>query len=110
MRFLYYKGVRYVAAGNPAPSHFARCGSCGRAWDDDKPTALTPAPSGRCPFEHMHASTRAEYVVQGRYPGAHGWEDVTAEDSRSEARQRLKEYRENCPEYPHRLITRRVPV
>lgn len=49
-----YKGVRYVAKGNEAPRDFARCGHCGRAWDDNKPTSLTPAPSGRCPFEYMH--------------------------------------------------------
>lgn len=53
-RFRYYKGVRYVAPWKPAPATFARCTTCGRAWDDDKPTSLTPTPSGRCPFEHMH--------------------------------------------------------
>jgi len=55
-KFRYYKGVKYVAAGNPAPKDFARCGHCQRAWDDNKPTGLTPAPSGRCPFEYMHRS------------------------------------------------------
>lgn len=46
-----YCGVRYVAAWNEAPGHWARCMICGRAWDDDKSTDLTPVPSGRCPFE-----------------------------------------------------------
>jgi hypothetical protein len=32
----------------------ARCGTCGRYWDDGYVTALTPVPSGRCPFEHEH--------------------------------------------------------
>ena len=32
------------------------CGSCGRAWDDNVVTGLTPAPAGRCPFEYFHAS------------------------------------------------------
>lgn len=48
-----------------------------------------------------------EYVVQGNYGYGHGWEDVTAEETYREARQRLKEYRENSPG-AHRLITRRV--
>lgn len=47
-----------------------------------------------------------EYNVQGYYGG---WEDVTAEDNRKEARQRLREYRENDPQHAYRLITRRVP-
>ncbi|MBE3036952.1 MAG: hypothetical protein IMZ70_07740 [Candidatus Atribacteria bacterium] len=50
--------------------------------------------------------TTDEYTVQGNY--GQGWEDVTAEDNRKEARIRLQEYRENEPQYAHRLITRRV--
>ncbi len=34
--------------------HEAQCGACGRRWDDGKPTAWTPAPAGRCPFEYFH--------------------------------------------------------
>lgn len=32
------------------------CGdpSCGRSWDDTVSTGVTPAPSGRCPFEAEH--------------------------------------------------------
>lgn len=30
------------------------CGYCGLSWDDSVVTSLTPAPSGRCPFEHFH--------------------------------------------------------
>jgi hypothetical protein len=54
LRLRYSDGVRYVAPWKSAPESFARCGSCGRAWDDDKPTARTPAPAGRCPFEYWH--------------------------------------------------------
>ena len=32
----------------------ATCGTCGLSWDDAIPTSLTPAPSGRCPFEYFH--------------------------------------------------------
>lgn len=46
-----------------------------------------------------------EYHIQGNY-GA-GWETVTAEDDPDEARQRLTEYDENEPEYPHRIIRTR---
>jgi hypothetical protein len=30
------------------------CYTCGRSWDDRISTALTPVPSGRCPFEPYH--------------------------------------------------------
>lgn len=33
----------------------ASCETCNRSWDDSIPTAYTPAPSGRCPFEAFHA-------------------------------------------------------
>ena len=32
-------------------SEVLTCGSCGRSWDDSVATSMTPAPSGRCPFE-----------------------------------------------------------
>lgn len=32
----------------------ATCGTCGRSWDDTISTSMTPAPSGRCPFEYEH--------------------------------------------------------
>ncbi len=32
------------------------CGTCGRHWDDDIVTGITPAPSGRCPFEYYHGT------------------------------------------------------
>jgi hypothetical protein len=53
-------------------------------------------------------TTRDVFVVQGAY--GQGWEDVTQEDARKEARMRLLEYSENEPQYPHRLITRRERV
>lgn len=49
-----------------------------------------------------------EHIVQGHYGTGYGWEDETAEDTRKEARERLREYRENMPQYAHRLIRRRV--
>lgn len=62
-KFRSFQGVRYVAPWGQAPASWARCGSCGRAWDDDKPTGLTPAPSGRCPFEYWH---RNASTIEGK--------------------------------------------
>ena len=53
--------------------------------------------------------TRLVYVVQGKYPGPHGWEDECIEDTRRECKQTLKEYRENSP-YPVRFIKRRIRI
>jgi hypothetical protein len=54
--------------------------------------------------------TEDEYIVQGNYHSGDDWEDVTSETTRKEAKERLKEYRENEPRYSHRLIKRRVKV
>lgn len=50
-------------------------------------------------------------VVQGDY--GQGWEDVSTASQPGhagfvEARQTVKEYRENEPRYPHRIVNRRV--
>jgi hypothetical protein len=52
--------------------------------------------------------TTDEYAIQGNY--GQGFEDVTTETTRKEAKERLKEYRENEPQYSHRLIIRRVKI
>jgi hypothetical protein len=52
--------------------------------------------------------TEDEYIVQGNY--GQGWEDLTSETTRKESKERLKEYRENEPQYSHRLIKRRVRI
>lgn len=54
------------------------------------------------------AKTELICVVQGDYGYGHGWEDVTAETTTSACRARLREYRENEPGTPFRLIRRRV--
>jgi len=46
------------------------------------------------------------FVTQVNY--GDGWEDVTQDETRSEARQSLKDYRLNDP-HPSRQITRREP-
>jgi hypothetical protein len=52
--------------------------------------------------------TEDEYTVQSN--NGYGWEDVTSETTRKEAKERLKEYRENEPQYSHRLIKRHVKI
>ena len=32
----------------------ATCGHCGNSWNDAIISGVTPAPSGRCPFEYDH--------------------------------------------------------
>lgn len=50
------RGVEYVERGNidRLPRGWAQCGVCGRCWNDDKSTSVTPVPSARCPFEDRH--------------------------------------------------------
>lgn len=48
-----------------------------------------------------------EINVQGKYSS--GWEDVTGARNWSEARKHKREYRENEPGIPFRIIQRRVP-
>jgi hypothetical protein len=55
--------------------------------------------------------TRDEYNIEQFYGrGTGGWEVVCCEESFTEAKQRRKEYRENMPEYPVRIIKRRVKI
>lgn len=49
--------------------------------------------------------TRDIFIVEGFYCG--NWEEETGETTRKEGIARLKEYRENMPEYAHRLIKKR---
>ena len=55
---------------------------------------------------HYQRKTRDEYQIHQRT--ACGWEEVCAEDSFREARERRREYRENQPEYPVKIVCKRV--
>lgn len=48
------------------------------------------------------------YEIQGHY--AHGWECVTTENTRQEARDQLKVYRENESNTAFRLVSKRVKL
>lgn len=52
--------------------------------------------------------TADEYEVHGLY--SMGWEAVTVEDNRSQARERLKEYRENELGTAFKIVKRRVKI
>lgn len=58
-----------------------------RAHDGLEPISRMPAGTTYTPI--------AEFVLQGDYGYGHGWEDLCAEETRKEAKERLKEYREN---------------
>jgi len=106
------RGVRYVAAGQPAPDTFrdpVTCGTCRRKWDDAVVTGWTPAPSARCPFEHLHPQYETLHVVQGYY-GGFGWEDLTASTDRREAAADVEAYRTNERGGLFRLVARRQPI
>jgi len=49
-----------------------------------------------------------EYVIQGNYGCEHGFEDLTAEDTCTDAMFRLHEYRDNEPGVVFKMVARRV--
>lgn len=51
--------------------------------------------------EHDAEAPAFEWEVQGNY--GQGWEMVCTEDNPGDARQRLREYNENEPQYLHRV-------
>lgn len=53
--------------------------------------------------------TKDEFQIQGYYP-PYGWEEVTSEETRSEARARLKEYRENERATSFRMKIKRIKI
>lgn len=54
--------------------------------------------------------TRDVFEIQVNYGYGDGWEYEIAEHSYNEARNRLAEYRENCPQYPARIRRAREPI
>lgn len=49
--------------------------------------------------------TYDEWEIQGNY--GQGWECLTAEETRKDAKEQLRIYDENEP-YPHRIIKKRI--
>ena len=52
--------------------------------------------------------TADEYQLHVNY--GQGWEHETSEATRAEAREQKECYRINCPEYPTRIVKRRVRI
>jgi hypothetical protein len=50
--------------------------------------------------------TYDEYQIWSNY--GYGWEETCAEETYKEAKERLKEYRENQPQYPHKIVKRQI--
>lgn len=54
--------------------------------------------------------TRDVWNIEANYGYGHGWEVEYSEYSFREAKERIKEYRENCPQYPVRIIKKRERI
>jgi hypothetical protein len=52
--------------------------------------------------------TRDEYQIHVNY--GQGFEEVTAEGTRKEAKERLKDYRENEPMYASKIVVKRIKI
>ena len=50
------------------------------------------------------------YSLFVNYGYGHGYEHELDEYSRSEIRQRQREYAENCPQYPTKIVMRRERI
>lgn len=54
--------------------------------------------------------TADEFELQADHGYGHGWECETTETTRKAIRERVREYRANCPGMPIRVKKRRVPI
>lgn len=54
--------------------------------------------------------TKDEYVLQCNYGYGDGWEDVFTEETMKEAKKQKKVYEENMPQYPYKIVKRRVKL
>jgi hypothetical protein len=52
--------------------------------------------------------TRDEFEVQGNY--GHRWEVLTIDETLEESEAILKDYRDNEPSFPHRIVKKRVKI
>jgi hypothetical protein len=52
--------------------------------------------------------TRDEYQIYVNY--GQGWEHEISEDTMKEAQERRKEYRDNCPQYQTKIVSKRVRI
>jgi len=94
---------RYDDDGNEIMD-IVTCGTCGRSWNDAASSGVTPAPSGRCPFEYEHPTFAEERLMDP---------DTVETALRENVRKALNEYRDfhvtalndiDDPEPDHHLI------
>lgn len=52
--------------------------------------------------------TEDEFQLHVNY--GHGWEHEVTESTWSVARQRKREYAENCPQYSTKIVKKRIPL
>lgn len=53
---------------------------------------------------------KSEWELQSNFGSGHGWECVTTEETWKAVKEQIKCYRDNAPQYPYRIVHRRVPV
>ena len=53
-----------------------------------------------------HRTTEDEYQIWVNY--GYGWEEVCTEETQKEGLARLAEYRANCPQWPAKMLRKRV--
>lgn len=63
-----------------------------------------------CRVTKVRRKMTDEYQLLANYGSGHGWEVELTEVSRKELKARLKDYRENAPQYAYKMRTVRVPV
>lgn len=54
--------------------------------------------------------TKDEYKLMCNYGYGDGWEEVLTEETYKDIKERKKEYMENMPQYPYKIIKKRVPL
>ena len=54
--------------------------------------------------------TKDEYEIQGNYGSQYGWERVTTEETWKDAKRQLKCYNDNEPDFPHRIVKKRIKI
>jgi len=54
--------------------------------------------------------TYDEYQLHVKYPGPQGWEHELTESTYTDIKARRQEYRDNCPEYPVKIVIKRCPL
>ena len=54
--------------------------------------------------------TKDEYVLQCNYGYGDGWEEVLTEETFAEAKKQKKAYEKNMPQYPYKIMKRRVKL